>query len=72
MATSGSIASLHTTYPTMDTESNMVGLVAKTVVPGASPPSTTAGSTEETVLNETAFDVSETFKAVNPMGPEAR
>ena len=49
----------------MDTEFNMV---AKTVVPGASPPSTTAGSTGETVLNETAFDVSEIFETVNPVG----
>ena len=53
----------------MDTEFNMV---AKTVVPGGSPPSTTAGSTGETVLNETAFDVSEIFETVNPVGPEAR
>ena len=69
VATSGITYSLHTTYPTMDTEFNMV---AKTVVPGASPPSTTAGSTGETVLNETAFDVSEIFETVNPVGPEAR
>ena len=47
-------------------------MVAKTVVPGGSPPSTTAGSTGETVLNETAFDVSEIFETVNPVGPEAR
>ena len=47
-------------------------MVAKTVVPGASPPSTTAGSTGDTVLNETAFDVSEIFETVNPVGPEAR
>ena len=53
----------------MDTEFNMV---AKTVVPGGSPPSTTAGSTGETVLNETAFDASEIFETVNPIGPEAR
>ena len=53
----------------MDTEFNMV---AKTVVPGGSPPSATAGSTGETVLNETAFDVSEIFETVNPIGPEAR
>ena len=45
----------------MDTEFNMV---AKTVVPVASHPSTTAGSTGETVLNETAFDVSEIFETV--------
>ena len=60
---------VYTTNPTMDTEFNMV---AKTVVPGGSPPSTTAGSTGETVLNETAFDVSEIFETVNPVGPEAR
>ena len=59
----------YTINPTMDTEFNMV---AKTVVPGGSPPSTTAGSTGETVLNETAFDVSEIFETVNPIGPEAR
>ena len=59
----------YTTNPMMDTEFNMV---AKTVVPGGSPPSTTAGSTGETVLNETAFDVSEIFETVNPVGPEAR
>ena len=59
----------YTINPTMDTEFNMV---AKTVVPGGSPPSTTAGSTGETVLNETAFDVSEIFETVNPVGPEAR
>ena len=47
-------------------------MVAKTVVPGDSPPSTTAGSTGDTVLNETAFDVSEIFETVNPLGPEAR
>ena len=47
-------------------------MVAKTVVPGGSPPSTTAGSTGETVLNETAFDASEIFETVNPIGPEAR
>ena len=52
-----------------DTEFNMV---AKTVVPGGSPPSTTAGSTGDTVLNETAFDVSEIFETVNPLGPETR
>ena len=69
VATSGSIDSLHTTYPTMDTEFNMV---AKTVVPGGSPPSTTAGSAGETVLNETAFEVSEILETVNPVGPEAR
>ena len=64
------IDSSHTTNPTMtDTEFNMV---AKTTGPGASPPSTTAGSTGDTVLNETAFDVSEIFETVNPLGPEAR
>ena len=35
------------------------------------PPSTTAGSTGETVLNETAFDVSEIRETVNSVGPEA-
>ena len=69
VATSGSTDSLHTIYPTMDTEFNMI---AKTVVLGASPPSTTAGSTGKTVLNKTAFDVSEIFETVNPVGPEAR
>ena len=49
-----------------------ISMVAKTVGPGASPPSTTAGSTGDTVLNETAFDVSEIFETVNPVGPEAR
>ena len=47
-------------------------MVAKTVVPEGSPPSTTAGFTGETVLNETAFDVFEIFETVNPVGPEAR
>ena len=47
-------------------------MVAKTVVPGGSPPSTTAGSTGETVLNETAFGASEIFETLNPIGPEAR
>ena len=47
-------------------------MVAKTVAPGGSPPSTTAGSTGETVLNETAFDASEIFETVNPIGPEPR
>ena len=42
-------------------------MVAKTVVPGASPPSTIAGSTGETVLNETTFDVSEIFETMNPV-----
>ena len=48
-----------------------ISMVAKTVGPGASPPSTTAGSTGDTVLNETAFDVSEIRETVNPVGPEA-
>ena len=49
-----------------------ISMVAKTVGPGASPPSTTAGSTGDTVLNETAFDVSEIRETVNSVGPEAR
>ena len=49
-----------------------ISMVAKTVGLGASPPSTTAGSTGDTVLNETAFDVSaEIRETVNPVGPEA-
>ena len=48
-----------------------ISMVAKTVGPGASPPSTTAGSAGDTVLNETAFDVSEIRETVNPVGPEA-
>ena len=44
-------------------------MVAKTVVLGKSTPSTIAGSTGDTVLNETAFDVSEIFETVNPVGP---
>ena len=48
-----------------------ISMVAKTVGPGDSPPSTTAGSTGDTVLNETAFDVSEIRETVNPVGPEA-
>ena len=59
----------YTINPTMDTEFNMV---AKTVVPGGSPHFTTAGSTGETVLHETAFDVSEISETVNQVGPEAR
>ena len=47
-------------------------MVAKTVVPGTSPPSTTAGSTGDTALNETASDVSERRETVDPMGPETR
>ena len=52
--------------------STNISMVAKTVGPGASPPSTTAGFTGDTVLNETAFDVSEIRETVNPVGPEAR
>ena len=48
-----------------------ISMVAKTVGPGPSPPSTTAGSTGDTVLNETAFDVTEIRETVNPVGPEA-
>ena len=49
-----------------------ISMVAKTVGLGASPPSRTAGSTGDTVLNETAFDVSaEIRETVNPVGPEA-
>ena len=69
MATSASIGSTHTTLPITDTN---ISMVAKTVGPGASPPSTTAGSTGDTVLNETAFDVLEIRETVNPVGPEAR
>ena len=47
-------------------------MVAKTVVPGTSPPSTTAGPTGDTVLNETAFNVSERRETVNRVGPETR
>ena len=49
-----------------------ISMVAKTVGLGASPPSRTAGSTGDTVLNETAFDVSEIRETVNPVGNEAR
>ena len=59
----------YTIDPTMDTEFNRV---AKTVVPGGRLSSTRSGSTGETVLNETAFDVSEIFETVNPVGHEAR
>ena len=69
MATSASRYSTHTTFPTTGTN---VSMVAKTVVPVTSPPSTIAGSTGETVLNETAFDVSERRETVNPVGPETR
>ena len=69
MATSASIDSTHTNLPMASTN---ISMVAKTVVPGTSPPSTTAGSTGDTVLNETAFDVSERRETVNPMGPETR
>jgi len=69
VATSASIDSTHTNLPMASTN---ISMVAKTVVPGGSPPSTTAGSTGDTVLNETAFDVSEIFETVNPLGPEAR
>ena len=47
-------------------------MVAKTVVPGTSPPSTTACSTGDTVLNETEFDALERRETVNPVGPETR
>ena len=47
-------------------------MVAKTVVPGTSPPVTAAGSTWETALSETAFDVLERRETVNPVGPETR
>ena len=50
-------------------------MVAKTVGLGASTPdpSTTAGSIGDTVLNETAFDVSaEIRETVNPVGSEGR
>ena len=67
MATSASIDSTHTNLPITSTN---ISMVAKTVVPGTSPPSTTAGSTGDTVLNETAFDVSERRETVNSMGPE--
>ena len=53
-------------------ESTNISMVAKTVVPGTSPPSTTAGSTGDTVLDETAFDFSEIRETVNPVGPETR
>ena len=36
-----------------------MSMVAKTVGPGASPQSTTAGSTGDKILNKTAFEVSE-------------
>ena len=69
MATSASIDSTHTNLPM---ESTNISMVAKTVGLGASPPSRTAGSTGDTVLNETAFDVSaEIRETVNPVGPEA-
>ena len=69
VATSASIDSTHTNLPMTSTN---ISMVAKTVVPGTSPPSTTAGSTGDTVLNETAFDVSERRETVNPVGPETR
>ena len=69
MATSASIDSTHTNLPMASTN---ISMVAKTVVPGTSPPSTTAGSTGDTVLNETAFDVSERRETVNRVGPETR
>ena len=68
---SASIDSTHRTLPMTDMYTN-ISMVAKTVGPGASPPSTIAGSTRDTVLNETAFDVSEIREIVNPVGPEAR
>ena len=42
-------------------------MVANTVGLGASPPFTTAGSTGDTVLNETAFNVSEIRETVNQL-----
>ena len=69
MATSASIDSTHINLPMASTN---ISMVAKTVVPGTSPPSTTAGSTGDTVLNETAFDVSERRETVNRVGPETR
>ena len=67
--TSASIDSTHRTLPMTDTN---ISMVAKTVGLGASPPSRTAGSTGDTVPNETAFDVSaEIRETVNPVGPEA-
>jgi hypothetical protein len=69
VATSASIDSTHTNLPMASTN---ISMVAKTVVPGTSPPSTTAGSTGDTVLNETAFDVSERRETVNRVGPETR
>ena len=46
-------------------------MVAKTTDLRASPPSTTAGSMGDTVLNEAAFDVSEIFEErPNPIWPE--
>ena len=49
-----------------------ISMVAKTVGPGASPPSTTAGPTGDTVLSEAAFDAPEVREAVGPVGPKAR
>ncbi len=60
------------THTNLPMASANISMVAKTVVPGTSPPSTTAGSTGDTVFNETAFDVSEIFETVNPVGPETR
>ena len=62
-----SIDSTHTNLPMTST---IITMVAKTVIPGTSPLSTTAGSTGETVLNETAFDISERSEIVNPVRPE--
>ena len=67
MATSASIDSTHINLPMASTN---ISMVAKTVIPGTSPPSTTAGSTRDTVLNETAFDVSERRETVNRVGRE--
>ena len=69
MATSASRYSTHTNLPMISTNMRMV---AKTVVPGTSTPSTTTISTGDTVLNETAFDVSEIRKTVNIVGLETR
>ena len=69
MATSASIDSTHTNLPMASTN---ISMLAKTVVPGTNPPSTTAGSIVGTVLNQTAFDISERRETVNPVGPETR
>ena len=65
-------ASIDSTHRTIPTTSTNISIVAKTVVPGTSTPSTTTGSTGDTVLDQTAFDVSEIRETVNPVGPETR